>query len=191
MKKYVTLFISMLLMTNVSSAKTLKIEQQAEPSLKARQSGQLANDPFANDPFFQSQNDAFKQMEQMHRAMNHMMQQNFARMQSSLSSGLATEEPFGSRSNVQIKEDKDQIVYKLKLPKGSDSKVEVSIKDGLLEVVSKVTQKIIQEENNSKRISYSRSSNNQSFQVPPGYDETSLSTNMKGTNLIITLKKKA
>lgn len=181
----------MLLIANVSFAKTLKIEPQGEPSLKTRQSSQLANDPFAADLFFQSQNDAFKQMEKMHQAMRQMMQQNFARMQSSLSSGLATEEPFGSRSNVQIKEEKGQIVYKLKLPKGSDSKVDVSIKGGVLEVTSKVTQKIIQEEDNSKRISYSHSSNNQSFQVPPGYDEKSLSTNMKGKNLIITLKKKA
>lgn len=190
MKKQLIIICSVLMMSGVSFAKSLKIEDQ-DSTTKKNQSSQIISDPFANDPFFQSQGDPFQQMEKMHKAMNQLMQNHFARMQSSLSSGLSSDPPLGSRDNVEITEDKDKITYKLKLPKGSDSKVDVSIKEGVLEVSSKVTQKVIHEENNSKRISYASSVNNQSFQLPADYDEKSLSTNMKGTNLIITLKKKS
>ncbi|WP_408605446.1 Hsp20 family protein [Legionella tunisiensis] len=74
------------------------------------------------------------------------------------------------------------------MPKGADSKVNVSVKEGQLIVSSNVTQKITREQDNSKSVSYSQSNYNQVFQLPKGYDPNSMTTKTNDSNLIVILK---
>ncbi|HAU1152348.1 TPA: Hsp20/alpha crystallin family protein [Legionella pneumophila] len=162
---------------------------QAKQNDKIQNSNeQLIQDPFDTDPFFQSHDDVLQQMHKMQQAMDQFIKSQFSQMQNSLAS-----EPhhnlFGSAKNIQITENKDELIYKIKLPQGADSKVDVSVKNGQLVVSANVTQKITHEEANNKSVSYSQSNYMQSFQLPHGYDPKSMVTKMKDSNLIVTFKK--
>ncbi|WP_367606431.1 Hsp20/alpha crystallin family protein [Legionella sp. W05-934-2] len=191
MNKIIAIFLSTLLgvcIVPYTSAATLDTKVPDQANIK--QKNKTIIDPFDNDPFFQSHNDIFKEFDKMHQAMQRLMNHQFSKMQHSLATGFPDLNSTNS-NNIQIKEGKDELVYKIKLPKESDNKIDVSVKNGQLIISSNVTQKITREEDNSKRVSYSHSSHTQSFQIPNGYDEKSMTTKMKGTNLIITLKKSA
>jgi HSP20 family molecular chaperone IbpA len=97
--------------------------------------------------------------------------------------------PFGSTNTVEIKENKNEIVYKIKLPKEGNSKVDVSVKQEQLIVSSNITQQITREQDNSKSVSYSQSNYSQAFQLPKGYDPNSMTTKTIDSNLIVTFKK--
>lgn len=148
----------------------------------------LVDDPFDNDPFFQSDIDIQKAVQSMQQAMRAMMNTQFAQ----LNNNVVHQKPTltsNTASNVEIKENQDTIIYKMKLPSSADKKVDVSVKNGQLMITSNVMQKITKESANAKSVSYSQSSNSQAFELPKGYDEKSLSTQMQGDNLIITLKR--
>lgn len=149
---------------------------------------QLTLDPFDNDPFFQSPNDILKQMNKMQRAMDQFMKSQFSQMQHNLVN-QPNQTLFGSTSNIEIQESNNEIIYKIKLPKGANSKVDVSVKEGQLIVSSNVTQEITREQDKSKTVSYSQSNYSQAFQLPQGYDPNSMTTKTKGSNLIVTFKK--
>lgn len=151
---------------------------------------QLIIDPFTNDPFFQSHNAVLQQMQKMQQAMDQFMKNQFIQMQNSLAN-TPNQDPFGSAKNIEIEENKNELTYKIKLPQGSDNKVDVSVKNGQLIISANVTQKITHEEGQSKSVSYSQSNYSQSFQLPHGYDPNSMTTKMKDSNLIVTLKKQA
>lgn len=128
-------------------------------------------------------------MYKMQQAMDQFMKQQFAQMQNSLVN-QPNPNLFGSTSTIEIKEGKKGIIYKIKLPKGADSKVDVAVKNGQLVVSTNITQKITREEDHNKSVSYSQSNYSQSFQLPKGYDPNSMATKMKDSNLIVTFKKK-
>ncbi|HHT0593838.1 TPA: Hsp20 family protein [Legionella anisa] len=185
-KKLLPILISVPLITMLSEA---AIAIEAKQNNQVKQSNQQATfDPFDNDTFFQSPNDILKQMEQMQRAMDQFMKSQFSQMQHHLVN-QSNQMPFGSTNTIEIKENKNEITYKIKLPKGADSKVDVSVKEGQLIVSSNVTQKITREQDNSKSVSYSQSNYSQAFQLPQGYDPNSMTTKMKDLNLIVTFKK--
>ncbi|KTC93405.1 Hsp20/alpha crystallin family protein [Legionella cincinnatiensis] len=187
-KKLFPILISVPLITMISAGAM---------ALEAKQNNQVPNsnaplslDPFANDPFFQSPNDVLKQMDKMQQAMDQFIKSQFSQMQNNLIN-QPNQNFFGSTSNIQIKENKNEIVYKIKLPQGADSKIDVSVKEGQLIVSSNVTQKITREYDSNKSVSYSQSNYSQAFHLPPGYDPNSMTTKMKDANLIVTFFKKS
>ncbi|MFW2534188.1 MULTISPECIES: Hsp20/alpha crystallin family protein [unclassified Legionella] len=179
--KLLPILISVPLITMVSEGAMALDAKQNNPVQKSNP--QISQDPFDNDAFFQSPHAIWQQMDQMQRAMDQFMKSQFSQMQHHLMS-----QP-GSTNTVEIKEGKNDITYKIKLPEGADSKVNVSVKESQLIVSAKVTQKITQEQNNSKSVSYSQSNYSQVFQLPKGYDPNSMTTKTKDSNLIVTFKK--
>ncbi|HBD7102744.1 TPA: Hsp20/alpha crystallin family protein [Legionella pneumophila] len=180
---------NLIIIALAATISTNSMTVQAKQNDKIQNSNeQLIQDPFDTDPFFQSHDDVLQQMHKMQQAMDRFIKSQFSQMQNSLAS-----EPhqnlFGSAKNIQITENKDQLIYKIKLPQGADSKVDVSVKNGQLVVSANVTQKITHEEANNKSVSYSQSNYMQSFQLPHGYDPNSMVTKMKDSNLIVTFKK--
>ncbi|HHF7367154.1 TPA: Hsp20/alpha crystallin family protein [Legionella bozemanae] len=185
-KKLLPILITVAFITAIS---TEVIALEAKPNNQIQNSNdQLILDPFDNDPFFQSHNDALQQMYKMQQAMDQFIKNQFLQMQNNLVN-QPNQNLFGNASNIQIEENKNEIVYKIKLPKGSDSKVDVSVKNRQLVVSTNVTQKITREQDNNKSVSYSQSNYSQSFQLPDGYDPNSMVTKMKDSNLIVTFKK--
>ncbi|KTD06543.1 heat shock hsp20 [Legionella gratiana] len=185
-KKLLPILISVPLITMISAGAIALETNQNNQVQKSNQ--QVTVDSFDNDPFFQSPNDILKQMDQMQRAMDQFMKSQFSQMQHNLVN-QPNQMPFGSTNNIEIKESKNEIIYKIKLPKGADSKVDISVKEGQLIVSSNVTQKITREQDNSKSVSYSQSNYSQTFQLPQGYDPNSMTTKTKDSNLIVTFKK--
>lgn len=185
-KKLLPILIAVPLITMISAGAIALETKQNNQAQKSSQ--QVTMDPFDNDPFFQSPNDIGKQMDQMQRAMNQFMKSQFSQMQHHLVN-QPNQMPFGSTNNIEIKESKNEIIYKIKLPKAADSKVDVSVKGGQLIVSSNVTQKITREQDKSKSVSYSQSNYSQVFELPKGYDPNSMTTKTKDSNLIVTFKK--
>ncbi|MCW8471741.1 Hsp20/alpha crystallin family protein [Fluoribacter gormanii] len=184
--KLLPILISVPLISMISAgARALEAKQNNQVQKSTQQ---VTLDPFDNDPFFQSPNDILKQMVQMQRAMDQFMKSQFSQMQHNLAN-QPNQIPFGSTNTIEIKESKNEIIYKIKLPKGADSKVDVSVKEGQLIVNSNVTQKITREVDNSKSVSYTQSNYSQAFQLPQGYDPNSMTTKTKDSNLIVTFKK--
>lgn len=153
-----------------------------------KQSHQNTLDPFDIDPFFQPNNEIFQEMNKMQEAMAHLMRNQFRKMQHNLVNRYP-ELHHGIANDIQIQESKNKLVYKIKLPKESDNKIDVSIKNNRLRITSNATQKIRQEKDNTKQLSYSYSSNTRSFQIPKNYNEKSMKTTLKDKNLIITFNK--
>lgn len=192
MKKlnYFTAGFMLLGCVSLVSTKVLADKINSTSQIKPNIQNSITIDPFDNDPFFQDGADVFSQMERMQNAMNKLMKNHFNQMQNNINSNYSNQKKhIGNYSNIEIKENKDNLTYKIKLPKGSDNKVDVSVKNGHLLIKNNITQKITREENNSKSVSYSLSSNTQSFPLPAGYDSKSLTTKIKGANLIISFKK--
>ncbi|ARB93058.1 Hsp20/alpha crystallin family protein [Legionella longbeachae] len=187
-KKLLPILISAPLIT-VISAGAMALEPKQNNQVQ-HSNAQLSLDPFDNDPFFQSTNDVLKQMDKMQQAMDQFIKSQFSQMQNNLVN-QPNQNLFGSTGTIEIKENKNEIVYKIKLPKGADSKVDVSVKEGQLIVSSNVTQKITHEYDNNKSVSYSQSNYSQAFQLPKGYDPNSMTTKMKDSNLIVTFLKKS
>ncbi|QEY52931.1 Hsp20/alpha crystallin family protein [Legionella longbeachae] len=187
-KKLLPILISAPLIT-VISAGAMALEAKQNNQVQ-HSNAQLSLDPFDNDPFFQSTNDVLKQMDKMQQAMDQFIKSQFSQMQNNLVN-QPNQNLFGSTGTIEIKENKNEIVYKIKLPKGADSKVDVSVKEGQLIVSSNVTQKITHEYDNNKSVSYSQSNYSQAFQLPKGYDPNSMTTKMKDSNLIVTFLKKS
>ncbi|MFJ1269595.1 Hsp20/alpha crystallin family protein [Legionella lytica] len=185
-KKLIPILISVPFITMISG-RALALEVKPNNQVQNNHQ-QAALDPFDSDPFFQSPDDILKQMAQMQRAMDHLMKSQFSQMQHNLTH-QSNQIPFGSTNTVEIKENKNEIVYKIKLPKEGNSKVDVSVKQGQLIVSSNITQQITRAQDNSKSVSYSQSNYSQAFQLPKGYDPNSMTTKTKDSNLIVTFKK--
>ena len=144
-------------------------------------------DPFNDDPFFQSQNNLMNQMQTMQKAMDELLKTQFYKI-----NNLASQyhqQPFGSDANIEIKENNSELIYKIKLPKDTDNKVDVSVKNNHLVLSVNATQKITHTQNHSKSVTYSQSNYSQSFELPSGYDSKSMQTNIKDSNLIVKFKK--
>lgn len=189
MKKLNVLLLSLGLscgLTQLVHATTQKAV--ASNSNNQAQQQAVVDDPFANDPFFGSDESMQKAVQSMQQAMKALMNTQFAQLQNNFANQSPTLTA-NAASNVDIKENQDSIIYTMRLPNSADKKVDVSVKSGQMLITSNVMQKITKESANGKSVSYSQSSNSQAFELPKGYDEKSLSTQMQGDNLIIKLKK--
>ncbi|CEG58486.1 Hsp20/alpha crystallin family protein [Legionella fallonii] len=145
--------------------------------------------PFDDDPFFQSNNDVFNQIKTMQQAMDRLMQHQFTQINNNRFNFANSKNALGSSQDIQIEERNNELIYKIKQPEGTDSKVDVSVEDGLLIINTRLMQKMTHSENDSKSYSYSQSNYNQSFKLPNEYDPNSIDIKTKGSNLIVTFKK--
>ncbi|CEK11811.1 Hsp20 family protein [Legionella hackeliae] len=146
--------------------------------------------PFDDDPFFQSNDDVFNQIKTIQQTMNRLIQQQFSHINNNQFNFMNSKNSQGSSQDIQVEELKNELIYKIKQPKGTDSKVDVSIKDGLLIINTHLIQKTTHTENGNKSYSYSQRSYSQSFKLPNGYDPNSMNIKKtKDSNLIVTFKK--
>lgn len=144
--------------------------------------------PFDDDPFFQSNDDVFNQIHAMHQAMNKLMQQQFRQINHQFNV-MSSKNVLSSSQSIQQEERNNELIYKIKQPEGTESKVDVSVKDGLLIINTHLMQKTIHTENGNKSYSYSQRNYNQSFKLPNGYDPNSMDIKKKDPDLIVTFKK--
>lgn len=145
--------------------------------------------PFDDDPFFQSNDDIFNQVKTMQQAMNRLMQQQFTQINNNQFNFMSSKNALSSSQDIQVEERNNELIYKIKQPEGTESKVDVSVKDGLLIINTHLMQKTTYTENGNKSYSYSQRNYNQSFKLPNGYDPNSMDIKTKGFNLIVTFKK--
>ena len=180
MRKELILFLSCAVMLTgmISVVKAKDISQMQKST------NQMAF-PFDNDPFFQSNDEVFNQIKTMQQAMDRLMQQQFTQINNKLNSKNA----LGSSQDIQMEERNNALVYKIKQPEGTDSKVDVSVKDGFLIINTHLMEKKTHSDNGSKSYSYSQRNYNQSFILPNGYDPNSIDIKTKDSNIIVTFKK--
>jgi HSP20 family molecular chaperone IbpA len=145
--------------------------------------------PFDDDPFFQSNDDIFNQVKTMQQAMNRLMQQQFTQINNNQFDFMSSKNVLSSSQDIQVEERNNELIYNIKQPEGTDSKVDVSVKAGLLIINTHLMQKTTHTENGNKSYSYSQRNYNQSFKLPNGYDPNSMDIKTKGSNLIVTFKK--
>lgn len=163
-------------------------ESYAEKNIPFQNSNNQIVLPFDEDPFFQSNDDVLNQLNKMHQAMeqfmhNHLLQIPNSRLNTGNIKGI------GGSKDIQIEERNNELIYKIKQPQGTDSKVNVSLKDGLLIINTHVMRKTKHDEGNNKSIIYSQSNYSQSLKLPSGYDPNSMDIKTKDSHLIVSFKK--
>ena len=137
--------------------------------------------PFDDDPFFQSNDDIFNQVKTMQQAMNRLMQQQFTQINNNQFHFMSSKNALSSSQDIQVEERNNELIYKIKQPEGTESKVDVSVKHGLLIINTHLMQKTTYTENGNKSYSYSQRNYNQSFKLPNGYDPNSMDIKTKMT----------
>ena len=143
---------------------------------------------FYDDPFFQS-DDVFNQIKAMQQTMDRLMQQQFKQINNNSIGFMNSKNTVNPSQDIQIKEINNELTYTIKKPEGSDSKIDVSVKDGTLIFNTHLMQKTTYSENGSKSYSYSQSNYTQFFKLPSGYDPNSMDLKTRNANLIVTFKK--
>ena len=167
------------------------------PGVNAKDNNHVQNStnqiasPFDDDPFFQSNDDVFNQIRTMQQAMEHLMQQQFTQINNNQFNLVNPKNALGSSQDIQMEERNNELIYKIKQPKGTDSEIAVSVKDGLLIINTHLMQKTTHTENGNKSYSYSQRNFNQSFKLPDEYDPNSIDIKTKDSNLIVTFKKQS
>lgn len=146
---------------------------------------------FDDDPFFQSNDDVFNQIKTMQQAMNRLMRDQFTQINNNPFNFVGSKDDLGSSQRIQMEEQNNELIYKIKQPEGTESKIDVSVKDGLLIINTHLMQKTTHTENGNKSYSYSQRNYNQSFKLPNGYDPNSIDIKTKDSNLIVTFKKQS
>lgn len=184
MRKELILFLSGMLMLN-----TLNSEVNAKDINKVQNHTSQVTFPFDDDPFFQFNDDVFNQMRIMQQAMNRLMQSQFAQINNKPIGLANSKDSLSASQAIQMEERNNELIYKIKQPQGNDSKVDVSVKDGILIINTHFIQKTSRNENGSKSYSFSQSNYNQSFKLPKDYDPDSIDIKQKDANLIVTFKK--
>ncbi len=184
MRKELILFLSCAIMlTAMMSVVNAKDNNHVQKS-----TGQNAF-PFDDDPFFQSNDDVFNQIKTMQQAMERLMQNQFTTINNNQFNFVNSKNGLGSSKDIQVEERNNQLIYKIKQPEGTDNKVDVSVKDGLLIINTQVMQKSTHTTSGNTSYSYSQRNYNQSFKLPNGYDPNSIDIKTKDSNLIVTFKK--
>ncbi len=184
MRKELILFLSCAVMlTSMMSVVNAKDTNQVKKNINP-----IAF-PFDDDPFFQSNDDVFNQIKTMQQAMNRLMQQQFAQINNNQFNFVNSKKALDSSQDILVEERSNELIYKIKQPEGTDSKVDVSVKDGLLIINAHLMQKSAHNENGKKSYSYSQRNYNQSFKFPNGYDPNSMDIKTKDSNLIVVFKK--
>lgn len=180
MKKQLILFLFFSISIPLTSLATNQEEQ-----------GQLSSESlplFTDDPFFPS-TDLFNHLAQMQQVMDRLMRNHFLPMQNR-QNNLANQDSLIKPNEVQIEEGENELIYKIKQPQGNESKIDVTIKDGIFIIQTKVTYKTATEGSSNKSFSYSQSNYSQSFKLPEEYDPNSMDITTKDSNLIVTFKRK-
>lgn len=188
MKKLASTLICILSVIGTCTVSASALNDKHNPASTNNQYN-LMTDPFADDPFFQPQNNMARQMRAMQEAMDQLMKNQF-----SVINNIANHigpQPFGSNANVRIEEKDNKLIYKIKLPKTTDNKINVSVKNENLVLSLNSTEKISHEQDGSQSITYSQSNYNQSFKLPSEYDSKSMKTNIKDSNLIVIFEKRS
>lgn len=188
MKKLASTLICILAVISTYTVSANMLSDKHNPTLTKNQSN-LTTDPFADDPFFQSQHNMTRQIRAMQEAMDQLMRNQFSAI-NGIANNIAPQ-PFGSDANVKIEEKDNKLIYKIKLPKTTDNKINVSVKNENLVLNLNSTEKISRQQDGSKSITYSQSNYNQSFKLPSEYDSKSMKTNIKDSNLIVIFQKKS
>ncbi|KTC83830.1 Hsp20/alpha crystallin family protein [Legionella brunensis] len=184
MKKEFILFLSCAVMlTAMGSLVNAKDRNQVQKS-----TNQIAF-PFDNDPFFQSNDDAFNQIKIIQQAIDRLMQHQFEQINNNALYLMNSKNTLGSSQDIHMEERNNELVYTIKQPEGSDSKVDVSVKNGLLIINTHFMQKRTHSHNGSRSYSYSQHNYTQSFKLPSGYDPNSIALKTKDSDLIVTFKK--
>ncbi|HAU2406618.1 TPA: Hsp20/alpha crystallin family protein [Legionella pneumophila] len=184
MRKELILFLSCAVMLT-----TMMSVVNAKDTNQVKKSTNPIAFPFDDDPFFQSNDDIFNQVKTMQQAMNRLMQQQFTQINNNQFNFMSSKNALSSSQDIQVEERNNELIYKIKQPEGTESKVDVSVKDGLLIINTHLMQKTTYTENGNKSYSYSQRNYNQSFKLPNGYDPNSMDIKTKGSNLIVTFKK--
>jgi HSP20 family molecular chaperone IbpA len=184
MRKELILFLSCSIMLTAMIS-----EVNAKDTNKIQNNANQVAFPFDDDPFFKSNDDVFKQIKTMQQAMSRLMKQQFTQINSNQFNLMNSKGLLSSSQEIQMEERNNELIYKIKQPQSNDSKVDVSVKDGILIINTHIMQKTTHSENGSKSYSYSQSNYNQSFQLPKGYDPNSMDIKSKDANLIVTFKK--
>ena len=130
---YPHLFSLMICLGFISSSYALNLDANKNISSKTSPQEPRLIDPFDSTPFFQSNQDIFQQMDKMQQAMHQLMNSQFSKIQN----GLVSRYPdlqLSNANNIQIQETKGNLIYKVKLPKGTDNKVDVSVQNGHLTI---------------------------------------------------------
>lgn len=184
MKKTLILFLScVVILTAIMSVVNAK-----DTNVVQKNTNQMAF-PLDNDSFWQSNSDVFNQIKAMQQAMDNLMQKQFTQINNNQFQVMSSKNALSSSQDIQMEERNNKLIYKIKQPEGTDSKVDVSVKDGLLIINTRLMQKTTHTENGSKSYSYYQSNYNQSFKLPNGYDPNSIDIKSKDSNLIVTFKK--
>lgn len=143
---------------------------------------------FDDDPFFQS-DDVFNQIRSMQQAMDRLMQQQFKQINNNLIGFANSKKTLNPSQDIQMEEINNELTYTIQKPEGSDSRIDVSVKDAILIVNTHLMEKTTYSKNSSKTFSYSQSSYTQSFKLPSGYDPNSMDLKTKDATLIVSFKK--
>ncbi|KTD52884.1 Hsp20 family protein [Legionella quateirensis] len=142
-----------------------------------------------NDPFFQSDDEVFNQFKTMQQAMDRLMQHQFKQFNNASLGFMNSKSTLNPSQDIKMEEHNNELTYTIKQPEGSESKIDVSVKDGLMIVNTFLIQKTTHSEHGSKSYSYSQRNYTQSFKLPSGYDPNSMDMKSKNSNLIVTFKK--
>ena len=155
-----------------------------------KSTNQIAS-PFDDAPFFQSSDDVFNQIKTMQQAVERLMQQQFAQINNNHFSFVNSKSALGSSQGIQMEKHNNELIYKIKQPEGTDSKIDVSVKNGVLIINTQLMQKTTHTEKGSKSYSYSQRNYSESFKLPNGYDPNSIDIKTKDSNLIVAFKKQS
>ena len=93
-------------------------------------------------------------------------------------------------NHISSKETNNQLIYTIFKPQGSNSKVNVSLKDRLLLVDVLITEEKKNQKTQEQSFQYSQSSYSQSIQVPSAYEPSSMDVKTKHTYVLVTFDKK-
>ena len=183
MKKELILFLSCsVMLTAMISVINAKDTNQVKKSTNP------ITFPFDDDPFF-SNDDVFNQIMTMQQAMNKLMQQQFTQINNNHFNFMNLKNTPGSSQDIQVEERNNELIYTINQPEGTDSKTDVSVKDGFLIINIHLMQKTIHTEKTNKSYSYVQRNYNQAFKLPNEYDPNSMDIKTKNSNLIVTFKK--
>ncbi len=149
-----------------------------------------ANNPF-NDPFFQDPfgDDIFKEMMQMQRDMDKMFERMHQRMQKR-TSGLVS--PLGTYKMAvhnQLVDKGDHYELLTGIPESKENHIDINTANGMMSITAKIVQE--QKNKTSNMVSQSRSVRmyQQSVTLPKDADESTIKTEYKNGNLIVSITK--
>jgi HSP20 family molecular chaperone IbpA len=141
---------------------------------------------FVLDNKFPSDDDFFREIHQMEQIMDRLMQRQLALTRGNLMPSLRENNPL----DIQSEEHNNELLFKIKQPKGPNSKLDVSIKDHQLLINTLIIKNTGENKNSSGRINYSQSNYSQSFNLPKEYDPESMEVKTKDSYLMVRFKKK-